>query len=358
MSDAPFADRLSQRILPRLVRYANGAGDWLTTLHQRPKAASGYVSWPDPDIDHQGMAIIMQGPIHGGFTLETLRLYARHMPGCDLILSTWADTPEHELAPIRALGVRVVLSEKPAVAGLFNVNMQITSAGAGVRAALAAGAQWVLKTRTDQRLGDRNALAFLKAMAQAFPPATGTGQTARIIGVGHGSLKFVPYHMTDQTVFGSAGDMLAYWTPSLRETTVPDHWPATSDDIFVQVPIGEIARYGAAESYLASSFLQRMGHATAWTVADSWAAFRDRFCFIDPAMVDFYWEKGQTISLIEHLRRYDMISNRYEMGFGEWLLLHTGQIPAAAGERYERMLLTRFNEPVPAPECQPIGRSG
>lgn len=354
MSEAPrrtpFADRLNARILPRLLRYTNRAGDWLTTTHRRPKAASAYESWPDPDVDHRGIAIFMQGPISGEYTLDTLRLYARHMPGCDLILSTWADTPEHELAPIRALGVQVVLSEKPAVAGLFNVNMQITSASAGVRAAVAAGAQWVLKTRTDQRLGDRNALAFLKAMAQTFPPAAGTGQTARIIGVGHGSLKFVPYHMTDQTVFGSADDMLAYWTPPLREAEIPGHWPATAADIFAQMPIGEIARYGAAETYFASSFLQRMGHVPAWTVADSWIAFRDRFCFIDPAMVDFYWEKGQTYSLIEHLRRYDMISNRYDMGFGEWLLLHTGQIPASAGARYESVLLTRFNEPVPAPK--------
>jgi len=354
MSEAPrraaFVDRLSRRILPRLVRYTNRAGSALTTLHQRPRAACGYGSWPDPDIDHRRMAIVMQGPISSGFTLETLKLYARHMPGCDIILSTWADTPEHVLAPIRALGVRVVLSEKPAIAGLFNVNMQITSAAAGVRAAVAAGALWVLKTRVDQRLGDRNALAFLKGMAQAFPPAAGTGQTARIIGVGHGSLKFVPYHLTDQTVFGSARDMLAYWTPLLREGAAPDHWPVTSADIFAQLPIGEIARHGAAETYLASCFLQHMGHETVWTVADSWAAFRDRFCFIDPAMVDFCWEKEQANSLAEHMRRYDMISNRYEMGFGEWLLLHSGQIPATAGARYEGMLRTRFHAPVPEPD--------
>lgn len=352
MSRTPFADRLSHRILPRLVRYTNRAGDWLTTLHRRPKAAAGYASWPDPDIDHAGMAIVMQGPIAaaGDFTLETLRLYARHMPGCDLILSTWADTPERELDPVRALGVRVVLSEKPAVAGLFNVNMQITSAGAGVRAAVEAGARWVLKTRTDQRLGDRNALAFLEGLARAFPPAEGSGQEARIIGVGHGSLKFVPYHMTDQTVFGRARDMLAYWTPPLREAAPPAHWPGTLPEIFARVPIGELARHGAAESYIASSFLRRMGHEPAWTVADSWAAFRDRFCFIDPAMVDFYWEKGQTISLVEHLRRYDMVSNRYDMGFGEWLLLQTGQILAGAGARYESVLGTRFNEPVPEPD--------
>lgn len=349
MSHALLADRLGMRLLPRLLRYTNQAGEALTTLHRRPKAASAYGSWPDPDIDHRDMAIVMQGPIGSGYTRETLALYARHMPGSTLILSTWADTPEHLLAPIRALGVQVVLSEKPAVPGLFNVNMQLTSAGAGVRAAVAAGARWILKTRVDQRLGDRNALAFLKGVAEAFPPAAGTGQTARIVGVGHGSLKYVPYHITDQSVFGSAQDMLAYWTPPLREGAAPAHWPEALTDIFAQVPIGELARDGAAETYLASRFLARMGHETVWTVADSWAAYRDRFCFIDPAMVDFCWEKEQARSLVEHLRCYDMISNRYEMGFGEWLLLHGGQIPAEAGARYEGVLRTRFHEPVPAP---------
>lgn len=81
----------------------------------------------------------MQGPIctDHDFTLETLRLYARQMPGARLVLSTSVDTDAALLAPIRGLGVTVVLSEKPAFAGLFNVNMRITSAAAGVWRALA-----------------------------------------------------------------------------------------------------------------------------------------------------------------------------------------------------------------------------
>jgi hypothetical protein len=293
----------------------------------------------------------MQGPIctDHDFTLETLRLYARQMPGARLVLSTWVDTDAALLAPIRDLGVTVVLSEKPAFAGLFNVNMQITSAAAGVQRAVADGADWVMKTRTDQRLYAPDVVPFLIALAQAFPVGGGTGQKHRIIGVGLGSLKFAPYHVTDQTLFGSAEDMLAYWTPPLRDAGPREGWPTDSLGIFRTVPVGESCRYSAPESYLASQFLIRMGRTLEWTVVDSWAAYRDHFCFADLSTTDFYWMKGQVFSQREHAFVYDTVTNRTEFGFRDWLLLHGGHFRPEDARRHEPVLLTRYNDPVPAP---------
>lgn len=347
----PLADRLARRLTPRLLRWTNRAGDFFTTTHSRPKYHRHTGVWPDPDVHVADTAIVMQGPVatNADFTCETLRLYAEWMPGCRLILSTWDDTPRAQLAPIEALGAEIVLSPRPAVAGPFNVNMQLVSAAAGMRAAVAGGAEWLLKTRTDQRLGERNALAYLRTLARSFPPAAGTGQRARLLGVGLGSLKFAPYHVTDQTLFGHAEDMLAYWSAPLRTASLPGHWPDTAARIFATVPIGELSRHGAAESYICASFLETMGERPDWTLADSWRVYRDRFCFTDQAMTDFFWEKGQTISQREHTRRYDMVSNRLEMGLGEWLLLHDGTIPPAAAARYAHVLDQRFNEAVPRP---------
>jgi hypothetical protein len=346
-------DRLARRMLRWAVRYAIKRGENFATYNERPKRANQIGTWPERGARAKGCTIVMQGPIatDNAFTRETLTLYARHFPDCKLILSTWADTPRELLDPIQQLGVEIVLSEKPKVAGLFNVNMQLVSAGAGVRAAVARGAEWILKTRTDQRLYNPDAIAYLISLARAFPVVPGFRQRHRIISVGHGSLKFAPYHVTDQTVFGHAEDMQTYWTPPLRETPPPAGWPAKLGDIYAQTPIGELCRYAAAESYIASSFLTRIGRSIDWSLADTWAAYRDHFCFADYAATDFYWVKGQSYSLREVYTIYDKVSNRQEFTFREWLLMHSGALKPEDARRYENVLATRFNDAVsPLPD--------
>lgn len=347
-----LADRLYNKIMRMAVDRENALGRSFMTVHHRPRRAAEIGTWPEPSITPARTAIVMQGPIstEHEFTLETLRLYARQMPGAHLILSTWIDTDEALLKPIRDLGVTVVLSKKPAYPGLFNVNMQITSAAAGVRRAVADGADWVMKTRPDQRLYAPDVIAFLITLAQTFPvgsAARSTRQKHRIIGVGLGSLKFAPYHVTDQTVFGAAEDMLAYWTPPLRETGPRDGWPTDSLGIFKTVPVGESCRHSAPESYLASQFLLRMGRALEWTLVDSWATYRDHFCFADLATTDFYWVKNQIESQRENVVNYDTVTNRAEIGFRDWLLLHGGQYRPEDARRYEAALLDRYNDPLP-----------
>lgn len=346
-----LVDRLFDRFSRRAVAWENDRGTSFLTLHRRPRRAAEIGTWPQPGIEPARAAVVIQGPIatEHDFTLETCRLYTRLMPGAHLILTTWADTAPALLAPFADLGVTVVLSEKPAYAGPFNVNMQITTAAAGVRRAVEDGAQWVMKTRTDQRLYAPDALAFLVALAEAFPVAGGTAQRRRIVGVGLGSLKFAPYHPTDQTVFGDAQDMLAYWTPPLRERDSQEGLQTDAATLFASMPVGELCRRAAAESYLASRFLTRMGRSLDWTLEDTWAAYRDHFCFADIAATDFYWVKGQTYSQREHSVSYAALTNRTEFGFRDWLLLHGGHYAPADARPYEGVLDRRFGDAVPAP---------
>jgi hypothetical protein len=348
MTKRSFQERLAPRLLRWAVQYALRQGRTYVTYHERPKRAAQIGTWPEQGAPATDCSIVMQGPVatQDDFTRETMILYARSFPGCKLILSTWADTPEALLDPIRRLGVQIVLSEKPQIAGLFNVNMQLVSAGAGVRAAVADGTEWILKTRTDQRLYNPDAMAYLIALAQAFPVGPGVQQRHRIIGVGHGSLKFAPYHLTDQSVFGHAQDMLTYWTAPLVVTPPPAHWPTHLLDIYVQTPIGELCRYASAESYLTSSFLLSTGRTLDWTLSDSWAAYRDHFCFADYSTTDFYWVKQQSQTLREFPHMYDHVSNRQEFTFREWLLMHNGTLKPESAHRYQGVLATRFNAPV------------
>ncbi len=340
----PLPIRLVRKALHKTIDYLNRTSGHYTTYHQRPKSSRANARWADPQLRQENLAIVMQGPValQDQFTLETLTYYAREMKGVRLILSTWRDTPEHVLAPIAALGVDIVLCDKPIEPGLFNINMQTVSASQGMWRAAELGVDWVLKTRTDQRFYDPHALTMLAALCRAFPVKAGFDQKHRIVGIGQGTLKFAPYHVTDQTVFGHIDDMSRYFSPPLRLAQRPAAWPDLPKQIFLNVSIGELCRQGAPEAYYASSFLERTGRNLSWTIEDTWAAYRDQFCFVDCTMVDLFWVKSQTFTLREHQQDYH-VSNRQEIGFSEWMLLYSGQLPANAARRYEGVTRTCFN---------------
>ncbi|MDU9005543.1 WavE lipopolysaccharide synthesis family protein [Sedimentitalea todarodis] len=341
-------NKVAQRMLDSSIRWLNKRSDQYTTYRQRPKFARDLGTRGDPMPTMEPMAIVMQGPlpVPDDFTRETFAIYRRHMPDVRLILSTWADTPEDHLAPLRALGVDLVLIEKPENPGLFNVNMQLASAGAGMRKAVEEGAVWVLKTRVDQRLYNPNVMAELAMMARTFPASGGFDQKYRIFGLGYGSLKYATYHVTDQTVFGHADDMLKYWTPPLRDDEAPAHFPSSAHDIYTQIPIGEEVRYAAPETYIAAQYLMRIGRDLDWTIEDTWAAFRDCFCFVDYQSTDFFWQKTQTWTRLELLHRYDVVWTRHEMTFAHWMLLYSGALAPQAAARYEGALDQLFMSPI------------
>ncbi len=330
--------------LRRIVKHLNRVWSSWVTFHERPKSADAIGLKPEPEMAIDKAAIVMQGPImnEDQATLETCKLYRRYYPSAHIILSTWLDTPEEELAPFRAAGVDVIKSEKPADPRPFNLNMQLVTARAGVRRAIERGAEWILKTRTDQRLYYENALGYLALLCRTFPPGGSTPQRHRIIGVGQGSLRYIPYHLTDQTLFGHAEDMKRYWDIPVREGRVPEHMPQTSDEIFQKAVIQDNIKNTAAETYFASEFLKSLGRELPWTVEDSWAAYRDHFCFADYKSTGFFWIKGQVFSSLEWPYQYERVSTRQEIGFAEWFMLYTGQIPPEAGKRYEWVLKMRF----------------
>lgn len=347
-SRASLLDRIGRKVLHKAIEYLDRTSSQFTTYHQRPKFTRANARWTDPQLRPENVAVVMQGPVasQDQFTLETLTYYAREMKGVRLILSTWRDTPQDVLAPIAALGVEVVLCDKPTEPGLFNINMQTVSTSQGMRRAAELGVEWALKTRTDQRFYDPHAMAMLAALCRTFPVKGDYDQKHRIIGIGQGTLKFAPYHVTDQTVFGHIADISRYFSPPLRLAQRPAAWPSVPEKIFLSVPIGELCRQGAPESYYASSFLERTGRHLSWTIEDTWAAYRDQFCFIDYPMVDLFWVKSQTFTHREHQQDYH-VSNRQEMGFSEWMLLYSGQLPSSAGRRYEGVTRTCFNFDVP-----------
>jgi hypothetical protein len=316
---------------------------YFATYHERVKFATSLGTWPD--TTEQGVVFVMQGPVYkpDNFTIETIKMYRALHPGTPLVLSTWDDTPAQDLKALEGAGAELVLCQKPDDPGHSNINMQLTSARAGMMRAKELGAAWIIKTRTDQRMYASNLLSFLVATALSFPVASSSRQSHRIIGIGQGSLKYVPYHVTDQTLFGSADDMVQYWSAPLRPSS--SYGAATNElaELYQSLSIEQLLHGVSAEPYISSEYLKRIGRQLDWTVEDSWRAYRDHFCFVDYASTDFYWAKGQQITLSEFLCRYDAVSNRQEIGFNDWLRLYSGRLPVELAQEHQKILKSPYN---------------
>ena len=100
-----------------------------------------------------------------------------------IIVSTWDDESAIQLQRLRDEGVDVLENRKPGFAGISHINYQIVSSLAGIRRAARFGVEYVLKTRTDQRLYAPNIAEYLCNLLDVFPVAKGYQQNKRIIGV-------------------------------------------------------------------------------------------------------------------------------------------------------------------------------
>jgi hypothetical protein len=205
-----------------------------------------------------------------------------------LIVSTWEGENPCMVARLRDLGVQVLLSPKPAVAGRYNVNFQSTSSAAGIAHAIAAGCRFVAKTRADQRLCAIHTLYGLPALLDAFPPAAGIGQRARLISTSYGTYKNNPFHFSDFFQFGDAKDMLRYWAPehdicNLTRAELESYRTSSIKflDYYAYSP----------EKYLITQFISSFGENLPLTVEAWWKVLAERLLVLDWQQLDVYWPK-------------------------------------------------------------------
>ena len=160
------------------------------------------------------VAIVMQGPLilENHFTLNTVKLYKRYYPECMVIVSTWKDSNRNEIDSLKTAGAEIVLNTAPNVFGLGNMNFQIVSTRGGIQCAADAGARYILKTRSDQRIYKPHMLEYFKALIEQFPIKKKTEsakQKERIIAVQTtvGGGMFIPYFIADFLYFGTVQDI-------------------------------------------------------------------------------------------------------------------------------------------------------
>ena len=291
-------------------------GDFVT-IHRRPISASRVGTWSDPAVRTDKVAIVMQGPLllKNDFTLETIRIYKKNFTDTEIIVSTWEGEDAVCVENLRKEGVTVLLNKTPEYPGISHINYQIVSTRAGIEHTAKNGAEYVLKTRTDQRMYAPNIREFLLNLIETFPVAQGFTQKKRIIVASLNTFKYRLYSPTDMFMFGTAEDMTAYWSVVLDTRKEFSNKRET---------IREWATLDACETYLATRFLKKIGRKISWTLEDSWRAYSDHFSIVDSENLDLYWRKYDYYKEYRD-RAYDGIKNSVFLNFREWFILYANK---------------------------------
>jgi len=285
------------------------------TMHKRPQYADSVGIWSDRLINRPKLGLVIQGPLVKDldFTLETVRIYKKTFAGSTIILSTWKDEETKYLDLFRKEGIEIVLNGYPANPGQSNINYQIVSSSAGTRRAKESGAEYLLKTRTDQRICGINVEEYLFNTIKAFPVSPGYDQKERIIGVSLDSFKYRPYDLSDMIIYGHIDDAMVFWGAELDKREVKD---------IGSVPLREWIAMRFAHIYLVTEYLFRIGREPKGTLEDSWQIFADHFCVVDHASLDLFWFKYDRHNEYKW-SDYSSVRNSQLMSFHEWFNMYS-----------------------------------
>jgi len=260
-------------------------------------------------------AIVIQGPIieKSDFTLETIKSYRYFYPNAIIIFSTWK-VGSDIIEKFKDLDVHLIQNRYPDYYGISNINLQLVTTQSGVQLAKELGAEYVLKTRSDQRIYHPGFAAYLNSLIDAFPLCGSiVGQKKRIVGISLNTFKFRLYGLSDHFIYGYIDDVLLYFDVELdcRKFTPEDIVNFSST--YRQFSLSRIC-----EIYLCSNFLNKVGRSLSFNLSNSFEMFRDHFIIIDQSAIKLFWNK------------YTLDQDRFnyfgfcepEISFNDWLVLN------------------------------------
>jgi len=259
-------------------------------------------------------AIVMQGLMVDKdlFTVNTMEIYRKNFPDAILILSTW-DVSSMAASRMSLIDVHVIYNNRPNNSGISNINLQIVTSKSGVLKAKDMGAEYVLKTRTDQRIYHPSLYVYLFSLIDIYPlPSHIKGQNKRLVAASLNTFKYRLYGVSDMFLFGEIDDMTRYWNAPLDE-----RHPSFGQES--GKTLREFSEYRIAEVYLSTEFLKKIGRNIDFSLKDSFSIFRDHFIVIDQSAVKLFWNKYTFNE--EKTERFGQFNP--EMSHNDWLLLHS-----------------------------------
>jgi len=314
-----WTKRYAYRIADTLLGVLESMTGTFFSIYGRPiYADSIWIDEREAKRDYSEYAIVMQGPIktRNDFTLESLKLYKKYFNNALIILSTWEGEDAHTIEGARAIGVEVILNSVPTLPTFMHVNMQLTTARAGLLRASAMKKKYALKTRTDQRIYHIRSLIFLSSLLKDFPLTVAAGkQKGRLVALGayDPATKPKPYHVYDNLIFGYTEDVLLYFGADfISDKPEIDFLKERYPDCPFTVEI-----------YFFTEFLKKVGHHLTYTSDDYLRALAAHTILVDPRSLGWYWYKYWRFTRDQNMNV--TYRNRIHIGFVEWLNLYSSQ---------------------------------
>lgn len=272
----------------------------------------------DCDFNYEKVAIVIQGPpdYNDNFTIETIKLYKKYFPGAAIILSTWDNVKTEFLKRSEEEKIFIIQNTIPDYAGFANINFQIKSTISGIKMAKELRKNYVLKTRTDQRIYNHLSLSLFSHIQHIFPLEKIIDQKKRLIVTNLITLKYRLYSISDMLMYGQIDDMLEYWD------VLPDNRIIKTESTKYSMNFTPINRLG--ETYFTTNFILKKNEKLKNDFKQYYSFLKDRFCVIDYKMIDLFWNKYNRNNG-DRYNNYDYVNSLQRLSFTDWLNIYLGQ---------------------------------
>lgn len=261
-----FAFCFSERLLQKYFKYGNENQFFSATydvIDVSEQTEVTQIRLKNP------IGIVIQGPINRMTTLRFCKFIRATYPSVKVVLSTWEGEDLVDFIPLVGESFLIIQSKKPSFAGPSNINMQIVSTHAGIKALVDLGCVFTLKTRTDVFLSNPQFLNYLSwCKAQGEPSA--------IVFSSFNSFLFRFFSVTDQVMFGTTVDMVRYWSIDI-----------VSNRDFVGIP----------EVYLFQKYLASQRFESEESLTSYLSALKQFAVIADHEQLGQVWNKGAFTSL-------------------------------------------------------------
>lgn len=287
-------------------------------------------------------ALLLQGPIYNryNFTLETIKYYKKMYPDYVIIVSTWKNENPEDIYKIKREGVVVVQSDPPQKSGILNVNYQIISTRAGIIKAEELGVEYIIKSRTDQRIYKPYVLYSLYNLLKIYGVEPEVNMTDRIVLLStqmHNM--FTPYFLCDFFYYGNISDIKNLFSCQLDER---DSYKLQN----VSRKVYSKTMY-PPEIYIMKNYLMKyLGQRCTDTVKEYWECLKKYFICIERDEIGLFSMKYD-YSMMDHINasEYSMDDNENKktmLGFSFWLWMNLYMGNITYKEEYEKELEVKF----------------
>lgn len=260
-------------------------------------------------------------------------------PRVPIVLSTWEDERERLNDYLKNENVEIVYNSKPKCAGAGNINLQLISSKNGVKRACEIDSEYILKTRTDQRIYRDDFLEFFINILKIFPVGDNKIHN-RLLGSSYSRLD-LPFCINDFFMFGDSETMKKLYSIPLREDKDND-WIRSDRKNFLKYiektqdreldehklidreRVRTFTRdHMITEVYIIYHFLNKNLMQISLEEEDLlkkyYQALQKYFVIVDVQQIGLYWKK-----YFEQGKIYPQEQKKGQLDFSTWLRIYNG----------------------------------